>query len=240
VAQVKKIEKIPDPAQAVLDQEAAFKRRGFSLSGRFQNPDNRVVPGRPFSGPRLSTVVSTEQHLRTSRTRKKQSTRNIINCWVNPYSIDWSFPLRVATQETLAGEVAYTWRRRPKVKAPRKLFGIGTANITFQTGSIYSRETGSNDGDVPPGLDDYYTFLRLVNEPLSLPDGSFNHFVVIHTSALFPTIILKGVIAPEGVTCAESAEGNYSQRWTATLRIYQTIPDLTRSTSLLKMFGAIG
>lgn len=204
--------------------------------------------GRHYPDERLPTVITTAAHLLENR--DDQTERRIINCWANPSGVDWTAPRREALQKVKAGSIRYSWRKRGRTRgsgasgtdnnASRETYYDElTVRFTFQSGNILAVPGSINEGAVPPGLDDFYLFLGLLNERKLLDDGRENWHVVIHTSPVFPTIFLKGWFTPDGVTWAESTDSGFGLQWQATMEVHQTIPAIHDPSALRKMFGAI-
>lgn len=204
--------------------------------------------GRHYPDERLPTIITTAAHLLENR--DDQTERRVINCWANPSGVDWMASRREALQKVKAGSIRYSWRRRGRAKGtgtngtgttPKRetYYDEPTVRFTFQSGNILAVPGSINERDVPPGLDDFYLFLGLLNEQKLLEDGRENWHIVIHTSPVFPTIFLKGWFTPDGVTWAESAESGFGLQWSATMEVHQTVPAIHDPSALRKMFGAI-
>lgn len=204
--------------------------------------------GRHYPESRLPTVITTAAHLLENRDDQKE--RRVINCWANPSGVDWTAPRREALQKVKAGSIRYSWRKRGRTKGsgagstsntPKKetYYDELQVRFTFQSGNILAVPDSVNYQNVPPGLDDFYLFLGLLNEPKLLEDGRENWHIVIHTSPVFPTIFLKGWFTPDGVTWAEAADSGFGLQWQATMEVHQTVPAIYDPSALRKMFGAI-
>jgi hypothetical protein len=163
--------------------------------------------------------------------------RKIIECWANPVSANWSLPMRVAHQQVRAGSVRYSWRKKGKEGNKGSYYSEIPVAFVFQTGNIFTHPQGTNTGDVPPGLDDFYLFMQLLNEPKLLESGRENWFIIVHTSPVFPSITLKGWIVPDSVTFPETAESGYGIQWNASLEVHQMTPKLWEIKGLQSKFG---
>lgn len=227
--------KLPTNIEEVLNLDVADKRR-----------DQGEDTGRHYHLERLPTVVTTAANLLTNRDDKRE--RRVINCWANPSNVNWNAPRREAFQKVKSGSIRYSWRKRRRAKGQKQ--GIDKQSretyydelqvqFTFQTGNILAVPGSINENGIPPGLDDFYLFLGLLNEKKLLDDGRENWHVIIHTSPVFPTIFLKGWFTPEGVTWAEASDSGFGLTWQATLEVHQTVPAIHSPSALRKMFGSI-
>lgn len=192
---------------------------------------------RHYRGPHLSTGIATQQWWADEQDK-------IIWTWVNPKSMTWGMPLRGAVQKTKGGEVRFLWPRRHAKNKKKIYFDTFPVNIVFQSGNILTaiaqstNLAGEHAGDVPPGLDDFYHFLELMNEPPLLDDGSDNWHVISYNSPVFPSITLKGWFDPQSLSMAEEAEGVYGVQWSATMFVHTTTPPVWNATELRRMFGS--
>lgn len=240
--------KLPETLQEVKNLDLSDTRaRAHQLEGPPREGEASVMLGRHYPEARLPTVVTTAAHLLENRDDTAE--RRVINCWANPSGVDWTAPRREAFQKVRAGSIRYSWRRRGRSSGTGQKAGQDLSKretyydelmvrFTFQSGNILSVPQSVNDGNVPPGLDDFYLFLGLLNEKKLLEDGRENWHVVIHNSPVFPTIFLKGWFTPDGVTWAEAAESGFGLQWQATMEVHQTVPAIHDPSALRKMFGA--
>jgi len=247
--------KLPDSVQDVANLVLSDQLRKNQLEDG--TAGSRL--GRHYPDERLPTVITTAAHLLENRDDAKE--RRIINCWANPSNVSWTAPRREAFQKVKAGSVRYSWRKRGRTQGTGSKLsgGSGTTRetyydelqvqFTFQSGNILAVPGSVNkplpigDGEsrdkVPPGLDDFYLFLGLLNEQKLLDDGRENWHVIIHTSPVFPSIFMKGWFTPEGVTWAEASDSGFGLQWQATMEVHQTIPAIHNPTALRNMFGSI-
>lgn len=238
---------LPETVEGVLSLDISdTRRRKEQLEGVGKESENRF--GRHYQDERLPTVITTAAHLLSNRDDQKE--RRVINCWANPSGVDWTAPRREALQKVKAGSVRYSWRRRGRSKGTNQKAGEDHSRretyydelqvkFTFQSGNILAVPGSINENDVPPGLDDFYLFLGLLNERKLLEDGRENWHIVIHNSPVFPTIFLKGWFTPDGVTWAEAAESGFGLQWSASMEVHETVPAIHDPSALRKMFGAI-
>lgn len=162
-----------------------------------------------------------------------------------PSEVQWSIPLRSSTEDTKGGRAHYM-QSRPRGGNKRTYFNLPTAAFTFQTGNILpmaitGTETTLNNGvktdekklagfQVPFGLQDFYYFLELINQPPIVPsgtsEGKHNYIWVYYSSLQFPKIVLKGYFEPDGVSWTDSAEAPNSFTWSASMAVYESTPEL--------------
>jgi hypothetical protein len=239
---------LPETVEDVLDLDISDQSsRKTQLEGVGKDADESRL-GRHYPDERLPTIITTAAHLLENRDDQKE--RRVIQCWANPSTVDWTAARRESFQKVKAGSIRYSWRKRGHTKGTGAGSGDDNASretyydelqirFTFQSGNILSLPGSLNYIDVPPGLDDFYLFLGLLNEAKLLDDGRENWHVVIHTSPVFPTIFLKGWFTPDGVTWAESADSGFGLQWQATMEVHQTIPAIHDPSALRKMFGSV-
>lgn len=99
----------------------------------------------------------------------------------------------------------------------------------------------AEDVSVPPGLDNFYEFLQLVDEQKILDNGDINYVYIIYNSRIFPNITLAGLFTPEGVSWADSAgEPNQLNGWSATFTVYDSYPRLNDKSGLVRVFEDAG
>jgi hypothetical protein len=241
VANVWQVNNLPDTLKDALNSQTAFKRRNYAYTteeiGDFaqlleSETSGREI-GRAAAVERLATRVTTQSHLFDDQNDE----RTIIDCWCNPSQITWRLPRREAFQPVMAGNIRYSWRRRARDKNKGTYYSTFPVEITFQSGNIFTHPQGEFGGEIPPGLDDFYLFLKLLNEPRLMESGQENWHIVVHTSPVFPSIMLKGWFNPEGVGWPESSETGYGIQWTCSMEVSETIPKLWDTPGLQAMFG---
>lgn len=230
-AKQREINKIPDEIQRVLD---VAESAGLDL-------DEDNVRGLPNA--RVPTIVATTDSL--------DDYDRVIRCWVNPSEMSWTIPVRGALQKVKGGTVRYLWRNRER----GTFFDSAKVSITFATGNILPNAipltptietqilraaTGqASRVQVPPGLDNFYAFLNLMNSDPRTSDGRENLHLVFHTSPVFPGILLKGYFEPSGVNLSESAEGAWEAKWSCPFEILETVPKLNDVDQLRRVYGLL-
>jgi hypothetical protein len=113
-------------------------------------------------------------------------------------------------------------------------------------GSTVSRPKRKNDPAerepaVPPGLDNFYEFLSLVDEQKILDGGDINFVYIVYNSRIFPSITLAGLFTPEGVSWTDSSDDpNQVNSWTANFTVYDSFPKLHDLNALTRFFQTAG
>jgi len=210
---------------------------------------------------RVPTYVTTVESLNLSNQAEKKginSKSHIIRCWVNPTEISWTVPQRGALQKVRGGTIRYTWRNRVR----RIFFDEMKVSITFTSGNILPQQkndelwtdetanawgtdpsesirAGETTGTplVPPGLDNLYLFMALLDEDPMTSQGTENFHLVFHNSPVFPAIMLKGWFDPAGLSFSESAESGWDVKWTIPMEVIQTYPRINNVNELRSIYG---
>jgi len=76
---------------------------------------------------------------------------------------------------------------------------------------------------VPPGLQNLYDFMGLIDQPILQGWGENRHILFYRTPA-FPRLRLEGYFSPAGLSFTESANNANSLTWTAQFQVYRTEP----------------
>jgi hypothetical protein len=140
-------------------------------------------------------------------------------------------------------------RTKPLVRTGQRQQVVRTAK-PLADGTRYEQEEVINvpivgpdqeDVRVPPGLDNFYEFLQLVDEQKILDNGDINYVYIIYNSRIFPNITLAGLFTPEGVSWSDSAgEPNQLNGWSATFTVYDSYPRLNDKSGLVRVFEDAG
>jgi len=251
MARIKLVQKVPESIQRSLDQSTVRAHRNQQV---LERPDPHITerfPGREANDQRIPTIITNQEAYSGlsqltfgdeygRRLDRSDSDRPYIECWANPAATSWTAPRREAIQKVRSGSVRYSWRKRARDGSKKKsetYYDEIPVQFTFQTGNIYTNPAGSFGGEVPPGLDDFYLFLRLLNMPKLMDSGRENWHIVVHTSPIFPNITLKGWFTPDGVSWAETAEGGFGLQWNATLEVHYATPSLWALDELRAKFA---
>jgi hypothetical protein len=179
-------------------------------------------------GPRLPAIVASERHLADNNFDK------IVSCYVGFSMADWSVPIRGAIQKVASGAISYRWFNRYR----GSYFDTFPLGLTFQSGNIMSQVDEQGNTVVPPGLKDFYKFLELCNEPPLMASGRENFDVIVHTGIVFPSIVLKGWLTPEGTAWQENTTEGFTHNWTAKMEVVSSVPRLHDAAELTKMYAA--
>jgi|GEM_PF-4236145 len=122
----------------------------------------------------------------------------------------------------------------------------------LRDGTLYEQEEvqnvpllGPDDTEetplMPPGLDNFYEFIELIDEQKILPTGETNLVYIIYNSRIFPNLTLAGLFTPDGASWSDSAnDPNQVNGWTATFTVYDSFPRLNDKAALIKMFELSG
>ena len=119
--------------------------------------------------------------------------------------------------------------------------GQATSNVGFAR-SAQTRQKRRIDPSevaprVPPGLDNFYEFLALVDEQKILDNGDVNYCYIIYNSRMFPNITLAGLFTPDGVTWTDTSDDpNQVNAWTANFTIYDSYPRIHDPETLRNFF----
>ena len=191
----------------------------------------------PFRPTSVPLIITTEaQLLRGDEGR-------FIIFWAGPRSVQWSFPMRAAQQQTRSGTIYHTWRNGSR----STFFDEPSAQFTFQAGNImpvrvvrqqgdpfFSASRGGRVAALPSGLFDFYEFFEILNEEKILPDGRPNFVLIAYHSLVYPEMMLRGFFNPEGITFSEDAQQPTELTWNATFKVRSTEPPFYNSSALLR------
>lgn len=179
----------------------------------------------PFVGWRVPSVIATERSL------LEDDQSRVITSWVNAQQAEWTLPQRSAIQQVAAGALRYVHRNRFR----QTHYSTFPVRFIFQSGNILASQYEEH---LPPGLRDFYTFLSIMDEDPLLADGRENYHVVVHTSTVFPAIILRGWLAPEGPSWTENSAEGQTVNWSATMEVVKSTPALHNAEELIRAYSA--
>lgn len=159
-----------------------------------------------------------------------------INWWCNPSDISWNMPLRQSISKNANSTVVHNW---PKGERGTH-FDEFTINLSLQSGNlqIFNRKdpwikSATKQQVFPPGINNFYAFLKLMDAPRLLDDGRTNHVVIQYNSNIFPKLTLIGQFDSSGVRFNDSAnDPNNISSWGATFIVQDTSPRLSDNTKL--------
>jgi hypothetical protein len=164
--------------------------------------------------------------------------------YANPKSVDWSISQRGSEVKTKAGTVLHIWRDRTR----KTDYDDPKITMTFQSGSIMpgfdnaldpAKLVGAPTQPMPPGLDNFYQFLQLVDAS-KISNGRANLIHILYRSRIFPSMVLSGFFEPQSVVKFNDSADNPFQvnSWSATFTIYKTVPALKDWSRLKAQFSA--
>ena len=146
---------------------------------------------------------------------------------VNPSNVSWAMRQRSVEQKSKAGTVLHVWNDNVR----KTYFDEPVITIKFESGNILpARGAFGTPGSIPPGLNNFYEFLSLVDEVKVLDDGRANLCYINYNSLIFPQITLWGFWTPNGVSFVDDAT-NHAQvnSWTAAFTVYRSNPEIGRA-----------
>lgn len=192
-------------------------------------------------GTNLQNGINAQEELQTDNKGSNQNSKQII-WYANPKSVDWVMSQRGTESKTKSGTVLHIWRDRLR----RTDYDDPKITMTFQTGSIIpgfsnalspSTLKGVPDQELPPGLNDFYKFLELVDAS-KIKNGQANLIHILYRSRIFPSMVLAGFFEPQSVVKFSDSSDNPFQvnSWSATFTIYKTVPRLNSWQELANQF----
>lgn len=161
-----------------------------------------------------------------------------------PASAEWSVSLRAADEEIKAGHARYAQPRNyvsgNKNTGGNTYFDFPRVTFQFQAGNILPIKGFNNEAIIPYGLQDFYLFFELLNQPPILAtgarEGAHNLVWIFYTSLQFPQVTLKGYFDPEGVNWEDGTE-EATIRWTSNFTVYDMSPSFWESTELIDSYN---
>jgi hypothetical protein len=235
---------------ATIDQIFLGKSKGAlrQTLGEIAHPDYSGT----FYPERLSTHIRTPDVITT---RRWIAQGEYIKCFINPSDTAWNITRRETFTKTGSGFVRNTWRNKHR----DTYFDNYTINFTFQTGNLMPSAANLIDlsspekllllaksPGLPPGLDNFYKFLSLIDQT-SLNGTGANYHVIVHHTRLFPQVWIEGFFDPQGPNWAESSESGNSARWNCPFMVHRTVPKLSNYQLMRAVYkdwllntGAIG
>lgn len=167
--------------------------------------------------------------------------------WIaNPKSVTWQVNQRGSESKNKSGTVLHIWHdrfRRTDYDDPKLTF-------TFQTGNILPQSSDAtnpsipldHNNQVPGGLNNFYQFLALVDQPKIASNGTANTIHILYQSRIFPAIVLTGFFDPQVVVqfTDDSQNPNQVSGWTASFTVYSTTPKIYDLAGLQSQFMAEG
>ena len=192
------------------------------------------------------------RHNTTSRfAMKRVAGDNAVAFLVNPSECSWTVGTRTSIEKISGGAVHHEWPQT----------GVGAQeggsrldqpiiNFSFQSGIITHRLSGgklksytdessdefSADGSFAIGLNNFYDFLSLLDQPNLTPDGLPNYVNINYHSAIFANICLQGFFTEAGVAWTDSGENPHMvNSWGASFMVFKSVPGLTDKSALVRI-----
>ena len=139
----------------------------------------------------------------------------------NPSDVNFSFPLRGATQKVKIGMVFYWWKNAIR----NSHFDVPVVTFTFQSGNVVPMRGNNPDTlYIPEGVDNYYEYMSLIDEDRMLSDGTPNFVYIQHNSAIFPSLQLTGFFDPSRETTVKETAGDGHFSWEGAFFVHDSTP----------------
>lgn len=206
-----------------------------SASSEEQNTEDRDKGRLPYGG-----------HFKSSERFGFQITSDLwvkdgllLQLHAGPSEASWTLPLRASEEEVQSGHARYAQARKAR-QGDVAYFDTPTISFTFQSGNIIplpQTTVESMKKKTPYGLEDFYFFLQLVNQPPLIPsgpdEGKHNYTWVRYTSLMFPSLLLKGYFAPDGVSFSDAADSPAGFQWTASFKVHEMSTDIWKGAQMV-------
>jgi hypothetical protein len=164
-----------------------------------------------------------------------------------PNEVQWSLPLRAQEEENKAGHARYAQARHVagsggrSTQASQTFFDFPRADFQFQTGNIMPIPSALGlEQLVPYGLEDFYLFMELLNQPPLIatgPDeGKHNYIWIFYTSLQLPQVVMKGYFDPQGISWSDSSESASAFTWSASFTVHEMTPNLWDRSELVDAY----
>lgn len=166
-----------------------------------------------------------------------------------PSNVHWNLALRAHEEPTASGSARFAAPRLAgrtgSSAASTTYYDLPRVDLSFQGGNILPiPPTGTGNPGLPAGLEDFYSFMELVNQapfldgeidrktrealagvegPLPPPvEGQNNYIWIYYTSLKYPKMLLQGYIDPSGIQMTDSAEQEVTTvTWSCTMVVHQ-------------------
>jgi hypothetical protein len=205
------------------------------IATRTENRDY-VYPNRPYYHPRQPSVITTRNWLFQGY---------YVNCFCNPNNANWTPNRRESSTRTSAGTVRNAWRNRHR----GTYFDTFPVAFTFQSGNIMPAmgnlvaptnfaafESAIENPNLPPGLDNFYRFWNLLDQP-ALGGVQANTHILVYHSRAFPTIWLEGFFDGKSFSFTESADNANQIIWSCTLIVQRMVPKISNYTLMRGLYS---
>jgi hypothetical protein len=164
-----------------------------------------------------------------------------IQLHAGPSQVSWTLPLRASEEPTKSGHARFAQARIAHGSTSETTyFDSPRVSIEFQTGNIMPIPLLLDEVQTPYGLQDFYLFMELLNQPPLVPDGPYegkhNYVWIFYTSLQFPQVVLKGYFDPGGVTWQEEAGGLAERTWSAEFMVHEMSPEIWQQQELVEAY----
>ena len=157
-----------------------------------------------------------------------------------PKSAAWSIPIRAGEEEVKSGHARFASPRRTGHNGTATYLGEPRVNLSFQSGNILPIPTQFGTVKMAHGLVDFHYFLDLINQPPIIPDGAkagaHNYVWIFYTSLMFPDLLLKGYIDPQGISFTEDAEQGAEVQWDASILVHESSPNIFSPSEMITTY----
>ena len=164
-----------------------------------------------------------------------------------PASVDWSLALRAANEENKAGHARYAQARTLGTHGAgddQTWFDFPKVSFQFQAGNMMPIHGFQNEVDLPYGLEDFYNFFDLLNQPPLLAsggedgskEGAHNYVWIFYTSLQLPQVTLRGYFEPEGISWNDDADNPTMLNWNASFIVHEMSPNLWDLNELVNAY----
>jgi hypothetical protein len=181
-----------------------------------------------------SEISLTDPDFFTTLTTPNQTINElpVIEMMINPNSIDWSQPKRIVKRDVQEGSVYFhfTNTRGENNDILVASFRGNTGNINPR-GSVKlqsSEQITSNDVDTGAfkKLIVWHNLWNLTREPILLPDGTINEFLIVYNSTTIPFQISLVGIFNEVLKFTESSDKPFSRDYSFSFSVQEVVPPL--------------
>ena len=179
----------------------------------------------PKSGARRGFILTSEIWERETNPPK------MLELHAGPAEAQWTLPVRASEEEIQSGHARYFAARR--AGANPAYVDTPSVQFQFQSGNILPMKDKEGTTNVIPfGLQDFYAFNSLLNQPALTSTGDHNYVKIHYRSLIYPDMVLFGYFAPEGISWSDSAESPAGFTWSATFKVHESSIDLFNLDSL--------
>lgn len=192
-----------------------------------------LLPASSGVWSRNAFYITTEEWLQTNR---------LLTFWINPSETQWRIATRTSIEQIQGGAVHHEWRTTEVTgtQPDASKFDMPTISFAFQSGNITLTSYGENENQMPPGVDNFYDFLEVLNQPTMTKTGAPNYVNIYYATHLFPEIYLQGYFSADGVQWTETADNpNMITGWGASFIVFSSNPPLTSSGALKERYNSV-